>query len=173
MERSKFGPFFTKEFSLFSGQPCDFFFPQHKWTKNKKMQMVELKWKHMPMNLKKKYIATKKRSVKGRKISVTYKKLRGKRLSAVQIHQSHNFHWDFSSSQSELHCPCVLKFPIQFPKRGMNLSIRLEVPSPLVPFSSLSYPSWLSLSFGIFLLNLPNHPHKEWCYSCCCCCTHA
>ena len=109
---------------------------------------------------KKEIYSYKKRSVKGIKISVTYKKFRGKRLSAIHIHQSHHFHWDFSSSQSKLHFPCVLKFPIQFPKRGMNLSIRLEAFST----DSILIPIILIMAFTQFwflLLNLPNHPHKE------------
>ena len=48
------------------------------------------------------------------------------KLSVVKICQSPHFHCDCSSSQSDLHCPRVLKFPIQFPK------FRLELPSPLV-----------------------------------------
>ena len=134
MERSKFGPFFTREVTFsqtshvisFSHNISEQKIKKCKWLKSKNADG----WTQMKAyanEFKKEIYSNKKRSVKGRKISVTYKKFGGKRLSSVQIHQSHHFHWDFSSSQSKLHCPCVLKFQFQFPKRWMNLSIRLAV----------------------------------------------
>ena len=60
-----------------------------------------------------------------KKDSVTnQKKSQKNSVLALQIHQSYQFHWDFSSSQSESPCSFVLEFPIQFPKCGMNLSIK-------------------------------------------------
>ena len=144
MERSKFGPFFTREVTFSQASHVISF--SHYISEQKKMSIIPVAhifsntgnatisahqyyWNQMKAyanEFKKEIYSYKKRSVNGKKISVTYKKFSGKRLSAVQIHQSNHFHWDSSSSQSEWPCPCVHKFPIQFPKHGMNLSIRLE-----------------------------------------------
>ena len=48
-----------------------------------------------------------------KKDSVTYQKKSQKNsVLALQIHQSYQFHWNFSSLQLESHCSCVLEFPI-------------------------------------------------------------
>ena len=70
----------------------------------------------------------------------TYKKIRKKSLSAMHIHESQQIqiHQDSSSSslQSQSPCSCLLEFPIQFPKRGMNLSrLRKEKRQSFLPWT--------------------------------------
>ena len=82
---------------------------------------------------KKKYTATNELCKRRERKMVTYKKKKSEEnsVSALQIHQSYQFYWDFSSLQPESPCSCVLEFPIQFPKHGINLSIRSESQYPL------------------------------------------